>query len=80
MKALICLGKDNQKLVENFSPVLKNMEETTGAKEAVERARYYAENGDVVLLSPACASFDLFKNYMDRGDQFTAAVLELKNA
>ena len=80
VKALICLGKDNQKLVENFSPVLKNMEETTGAKEAVERARYYAENGDVVLLSPACASFDLFKNYMDRGDQFKAAVLELKNA
>lgn len=79
VKALICLGKDNQKLLENFSPLLKNIEETKSAKEAVERASIYAENGDVVLLSPACASFDLFKNYMDRGDQFKAAVLEMKN-
>ncbi|MEZ4955544.1 MAG: UDP-N-acetylmuramoyl-L-alanine--D-glutamate ligase [Saprospiraceae bacterium] len=79
VKALICLGKDNQKLLENFSPILKNIEETKSAKEAVKRASIYAENGDVVLLSPACASFDLFKNYMDRGDQFKAAVLEMKN-
>jgi UDP-N-acetylmuramoylalanine--D-glutamate ligase len=77
VKALICLGVDNQKLLENFSPILKNIEETKSAKEAVERASIYAENGDVVLLSPACASFDLFKNYMDRGDQFKAAVHEL---
>ncbi|MEZ4933370.1 MAG: cyanophycin synthetase [Saprospiraceae bacterium] len=79
VKALICLGKDNHKLLENFSPILKNIEETKSAKEAVKRASIYAENGDVVLLSPACASFDLFKNYMDRGDQFKAAVLEMKN-
>ncbi|HFA51367.1 MAG TPA: UDP-N-acetylmuramoyl-L-alanine--D-glutamate ligase [Bacteroidetes bacterium] len=79
VKALICLGADNEKLVENFSPILKNIEETTSAKEAVQRAAVYAENGDVVLLSPACASFDLFENYMDRGDKFKAAVLELIN-
>ncbi len=79
VKALICLGADNQKLMESFSPILKNIEETTSAKEAVERASIYAEVGYAVLLSPACASFDLFKNYMDRGDQFKAAVLQLKN-
>lgn len=79
VKALICLGKDNQKLLETFSPFLKIIEETSSAKEAVERATIYAETGDVVLLSPACASFDLFKNYLDRGDQFKAAVLKMKN-
>ncbi len=80
VKALICLGKDNGKLVENFSPILKNIEETTSAKEAVERAAIYAESGDVVLFSPACASFDLFENYMDRGEQFKAAVRGLGKA
>ena len=80
VKALICLGVDNQKLLENFSPILKNIEETKSAKEAVERASIYAEKGDVVLLSPACASFDLFKNYIDRGDKFKVAVLEMNNA
>ncbi len=79
VKALICLGVDNQKLLENFSPILKNIEETKGTKEAVNRASIYAEKGDVVLLSPACASFDLFKNYMDRGDQFKEVVFKMKN-
>ena len=78
VKALICLGKNNQKLLETFSPILKNIEETTSAKEAVERATIYAENGDAVLLSPACASFDLFKNYMERGQQFKEAVFDLR--
>ncbi|MBK8566670.1 MAG: UDP-N-acetylmuramoyl-L-alanine--D-glutamate ligase [Saprospiraceae bacterium] len=79
VKALICLGVDNQKLLGVFSPILKNIEEARSAKEAVERATIYAESGDVVLLSPACASFDLFKNYMDRGEQFKAAVSEMMN-
>jgi len=78
VKALICMGVDNSKLIENFSPVLKNIEETKSVAEAVERASVYAEDGDVILLSPACASFDLFKNYIDRGDQFREAVLQLK--
>jgi UDP-N-acetylmuramoylalanine--D-glutamate ligase len=79
VKALICLGVDNEKLLRVFSPILKNIEETGSAKEAVERAAIYAEPGDVVLLSPACASFDLFKNYEDRGEQFKAAVFAMKN-
>ncbi|MCF8245928.1 MAG: UDP-N-acetylmuramoyl-L-alanine--D-glutamate ligase [Saprospiraceae bacterium] len=78
VKALICLGVNNSKLVDVFSPILKNIEEARSAKEAVERATIYAESGDVVLLSPACASFDLFKNYEDRGNQFKAAVLQMK--
>jgi UDP-N-acetylmuramoylalanine--D-glutamate ligase len=77
VKALICLGVDNKKLMGVFSPILKNIEEARSAKEAVERATIYAESGDVVLLSPACASFDLFKNYEDRGNQFKAAVHDL---
>jgi UDP-N-acetylmuramoylalanine--D-glutamate ligase len=78
VKALICLGVDNSKLMDVFSPILKNIEEARSAKEAVERASIYAESGDVVLLSPACASFDLFKNYEDRGNQFKKEVLNLR--
>lgn len=74
VKALICLGDDNEKLIEFFSPFIKNIEEVKSAKEAVQRASVYAEKGDVVLLSPACASFDLFENYKDRGDKFKEAV------
>ena len=77
VKALICLGIDNSKLLETYSPVLKIIEEAKSAEEAVQRAAIYAEKGDVVLLSPACASFDLFKNYMDRGEQFKEAVRNL---
>ena len=73
VKAIVCLGLDNSKILEVFSPIVKIIEETQSAKEAVERANIYAESGDVVLLSPACASFDLFKNYEDRGDQFKEA-------
>lgn len=77
VKAIICLGADNSKILEVFSPLIKNIEETSSAKEAVKRAGIYAEKGDVVILSPACASFDLFKNYEDRGDQFRTAVLNI---
>lgn len=78
VRALICLGKDNSKLKESFGDVVRTIKETQNVKELVRMALHEAQTGDVVLLSPACASFDLFKNYEDRGDQFRQAVLELK--
>ena len=77
VKALVCMGVDNQKLLEFFTPIVKNIEETHSAAEAVRVAAKYTEGGDVVLLSPACASFDLFKNYEDRGEQFKKEVLTM---
>jgi UDP-N-acetylmuramoylalanine--D-glutamate ligase len=77
VKAIVCLGVDNRKIHEAFMndvPVIVN---TGSAKEAVHTAFRLANKGDVVLLSPACASFDLFKNYEDRGNQFKQAVREL---
>jgi len=76
---LICLGKDNSKLYKAFDGVVNEIYETQSVKELVRMALKSAKQGDVVLLSPACASFDLFKNYEDRGDQFRSAVEELKN-
>jgi UDP-N-acetylmuramoylalanine--D-glutamate ligase len=78
VKSLICLGKDNEKLKTFFGGVVPEIKETQTVKELVRLAQQSAKAGDVVLLSPACASFDLFRNYEDRGDQFRAAVLELK--
>lgn len=78
VKALVCLGKDNSKLRAAFHEQIINLLETDNMKSAVRSAMKYAETNDVVLLSPACSSFDLFKNYEDRGNQFKEAVLELK--
>ena len=78
VRALICLGKDNSKLsaaFENLVPVIKATDDLT---KAVRMARELAKPGDTVLLAPACASFDLFVNYEDRGDQFKQAVHELR--
>jgi len=74
VKAIICLGVDNEKIKEAFSNVVDLIVETQGAEEAVKVAYKLAHKGDAVLLSPACASFDLFENYEDRGRQFKAAV------
>ena len=71
------LGLDNQKIVQTFYDVVDLIVETAGAEEAVKVAYKIAEKGDTVLLSPACASFDLFDNYEDRGDKFKQAVREL---
>lgn len=77
VKAIVCLGLDNQKIVQTFYDVVDLIVETAGAEEAVKVAYKIAEKGDTVLLSPACASFDLFDNYEDRGDKFKQAVREL---
>lgn len=78
VKTLICLGKDNVKLKQFFGSIVPEIKETQTVKELVRMALKAAKQGDVVLLSPACASFDLFKNYEDRGNQFREAVVELK--
>lgn len=74
VKAIICLGMDNQKITQTFGNVIDLIVETAGAEEAVKVAYKIAEKGDTVLLSPACASFDLFENYEDRGNKFKEAV------
>lgn len=75
--AIICLGVDNRKIHEAFGNYVSPIVNTGSALEAVHAAFHFANKGNVVLLSPACASFDLFKNYEDRGNQFKKAVKEL---
>ncbi|MBT8315119.1 MAG: UDP-N-acetylmuramoyl-L-alanine--D-glutamate ligase, partial [Maribacter sp.] len=77
VKAIICLGNDNSKIVDAFGNVVDLMVETYAMEEAVKVAYKIAERGDTVLLSPACASFDLFENYEDRGRQFKEAIKNL---
>ena len=77
VKAIVCMGSENRKLHEAFGDIVSLMVNTASAKDAVQSAFHFANKGDVVLLSPACASFDLFKNYEDRGIQFKQAVKDL---
>jgi UDP-N-acetylmuramoylalanine--D-glutamate ligase len=77
VKALVCMGLDNDKLVSFFEGKIPTIRSTNSLAEAVAQASHLASPGDVVLLSPACASFDLFKNYEDRGRQFKQAVFGL---
>ena len=77
VKAIICMGKDTQKIHDAFDGMVPVVTDAGSAIEAVKTAFQLSAKGDLVLLSPACASFDLFKNYEDRGDQFKRAVKEL---
>jgi UDP-N-acetylmuramoylalanine--D-glutamate ligase len=77
VKGIVCLGVDNEKIHAAFARLVEKIEDATSMKEAVNKAYRIGEKGDSVLLSPACASFDLFKNYEDRGEQFKECVREL---
>jgi UDP-N-acetylmuramoylalanine--D-glutamate ligase len=77
VKAIVCMGTENRKIHEAFGDIVSLIVNTGNAKDAVQAAYHFASKGDVVLLSPACASFDLFKNYEDRGNQFKLAVKNL---
>ena len=77
VKAIICMGTDNRKIHEAFGDFVSLIVNASSADEAVKAAFHFADKGDVVLLSPACASFDLFKNYEDRGTQFKNSVKNL---
>ena len=77
VKAIVCLGKNNAKIKDAFADCVNDIVETSSMEEAVKAAYYLARNGDSVLLSPACASFDLFESYEDRGNQFKKQVRNL---
>jgi UDP-N-acetylmuramoylalanine--D-glutamate ligase len=77
VKAIVCLGVDNAPIHAAFDGVVENIQDTQSAEDAAQAAYKLASSGDAVLLSPACASFDLFQNYEDRGRQFKEAVRAL---
>ena len=77
VRAIVCLGVDNSPIIQSFHTTIGTLVETRSMDEAVKLAQSFAQEGDTVLLSPACASFDLFKNYEERGDLFKAAVQKL---
>jgi UDP-N-acetylmuramoylalanine--D-glutamate ligase len=77
VKAIICLGKDNAKIIHAFEDLVETIVEAGSANEAVAYGYRLATKDETVLLSPACASFDLFENYEDRGNQFKQAVRAL---
>ena len=77
VKAIVCLGKDSKKIIEAFKDKVATIVETATMEEAVRSSYYLAKKDETVLLSPACASFDLFSNYEDRGRQFKEAVRKL---
>jgi UDP-N-acetylmuramoylalanine--D-glutamate ligase len=74
VKTLVCLGADNEKISNAFTPFIKNIEKTSNMEDAIQIANRRATSGDAILLSPACASFDLFNNYIHRGDSFRNSV------
>jgi UDP-N-acetylmuramoylalanine--D-glutamate ligase len=77
VKAIICLGKENSKIHKAYDEIVTDIIDSGSMEEAVRTSYYYGKKGDTVLLSPACASFDLFDNYEDRGRQFKKAVRNL---
>src|SRR5690606_11481029 len=79
VKAIVCLGIDNQKIINFFQDKKELIYDTSSMEEAVKVCTELATAGDTVFLSPCCASFDLFRNYEDRGDQFKAEVLKKMN-
>ncbi|HAW52690.1 MAG TPA: UDP-N-acetylmuramoyl-L-alanine--D-glutamate ligase, partial [Flavobacteriales bacterium] len=77
VKAIVCLGKDNKKIHKAFDKIVTDIVDADSAKDAVKKAYAFGSKGDTVILSPACASFDLFENYEDRVHQFKNAVRAL---
>ena len=77
VKAIVCIGRDNHKIIKSFDGIVGEIIDTKSMEEAVRSAYFLAEKGDTVLLSPACASFDLFRNYEERGRKFKEAVRNL---